>query len=193
MTKYLSCAETAKLVRVALTESFPGVKFGVRSRVYSGGASIDVRWMDGPNTRQVESVAKTFEGSYFDGMIDYKGSIYHMIDGEQVSMGADFIFCNRSYSDATIQRAIDMVVGMFGSGLGEVPTVKQYRNGDLRSRPACLGEYVDVQMEIGRKLGKISDRMAPEQSKTAGKTIVAGDDGYSRYCGSGFTAAPVEL
>lgn len=37
--KYLSCAETAKLLRQALKESFPGVKFSVRSSVYSGGAN----------------------------------------------------------------------------------------------------------------------------------------------------------
>ena len=46
-TKYLSCAETAKLVRTALKKNFPGVKFSVRSSVYSGGASIDVSWMLG--------------------------------------------------------------------------------------------------------------------------------------------------
>lgn len=41
-TKYLSCAETAKLIRQALKEAFPDMKFGVRSKTYSGGASIDV-------------------------------------------------------------------------------------------------------------------------------------------------------
>ena len=39
--EYLTCAETAKLVRSALKAAFPGVKFSVCSSTYSGGASID--------------------------------------------------------------------------------------------------------------------------------------------------------
>ena len=68
--KYLSCAETAKLVRKALKDAFPGVKFYVNSSTYAGGASIDVRWVDGPTTKEVDQVVKTFEGKSFDGMID---------------------------------------------------------------------------------------------------------------------------
>ena len=41
-TDYLSAAETAKIIRRALTDAFPNVKFYVRSDSYSGGASIDV-------------------------------------------------------------------------------------------------------------------------------------------------------
>ena len=71
MTKtYLSCADTAKLVRAALKKAFPGVKFSVRSDTYAGGASIRVRWTDGPTTKAVEEVAKVYEGGGFDGMID---------------------------------------------------------------------------------------------------------------------------
>ena len=61
---YISCADTAKLVRQALKESFPGIKFGVRSSTYSGGASIYIRWTDGPNAAMVESIAGKFSGSY---------------------------------------------------------------------------------------------------------------------------------
>ncbi len=68
--KYLSCAETAKLVRVALKKNFPGVKFSVTSSVYSMGASIDVRWVLGPTTKEVNAVAKQFESADFDGSID---------------------------------------------------------------------------------------------------------------------------
>jgi len=44
MTEYLSCADTARLIRAALARSFPGTKFSVRSSVYTGGASIRVRY-----------------------------------------------------------------------------------------------------------------------------------------------------
>ena len=42
MTQYYSVKDTAKLVRQALKEAFPGVKFGVRCSSYAGGASIGV-------------------------------------------------------------------------------------------------------------------------------------------------------
>lgn len=75
-TRYLSCAETAKLIRVALKKAFPGVKFSVRSHTYSGGASIRVGWTDGPTTKMVEAVTNAYAGGGFDGMIDLKYSKY---------------------------------------------------------------------------------------------------------------------
>lgn len=75
--EYLSCAETAKLVRKSLKAEFPGQKFSVRSSVYSGGASIDVEWSDGPTTKKVEKILWQFEGRGFDGMIDMAYSISH--------------------------------------------------------------------------------------------------------------------
>jgi hypothetical protein len=63
---YLTGPETAKLVRVALKREFPGVKFSVRS----DHNSINVRWIDGPTTAQVNPVAKAYVGGGFDGSID---------------------------------------------------------------------------------------------------------------------------
>ena len=78
-TTYLSCAETAKLVRKELKKNFPSQKFSVRSSVYSGGASIDVSWTDGVQSDEVNKVIKQFEGAGFDGMIDLKYYINHWI------------------------------------------------------------------------------------------------------------------
>ena len=78
-TRYLSAAETAKLVRRALKASFPGQKFSVRTKTYSGGASIDVSWTDGPMGTEVDAVVKAYEGSGFDGMIDLKYSRSHYL------------------------------------------------------------------------------------------------------------------
>lgn len=75
--EFLSCAETAKLVRKALKAEFPGQKFSVRSSVYSGGASIDVEWFDGPTTKQVDKILGRFEGKGFDGMIDMAYYVQH--------------------------------------------------------------------------------------------------------------------
>lgn len=68
--QYVSAAETAKLVRVALKQAFPATKFSVRTSTYAGGASVRIRWMDGPNVKRVDAVVGTFNGNGFDGMID---------------------------------------------------------------------------------------------------------------------------
>ena len=107
--EYISCADTAKLMRSALKAQFPGVKFSVRSDVYSGGASIRVTWTDGPFINDVEKIANRYAGATFDGMIDLKE--YHSslvyFDGEsvprEVRYGSDFVFCDRDLSDEYVQ------------------------------------------------------------------------------------------
>lgn len=78
--KYLSCAETAKLVREALKREFPGQKFSVRSSTYANGASIDVGWFDGPTGSAVDKVVGIFAGADFDGMIDLKTYSEHWLE-----------------------------------------------------------------------------------------------------------------
>lgn len=191
--KYLTCAETAKLVRAALKEAFPGIKFSVRSSTYSGGASMSVGWTDGPNTAQVDAVVGVFEGSYFDGSIDYKGNIYHMIDGQEVSMGADSIHTNRSYSEAMVARAIDRLFSRYSGNFKgmEKPTPEDFQCGRLYS-VHVPGLQDDMQRLVSRVLYKHSDRLKVAPSKTAGKVMVIGDDGYSRQCGAGHSAVSVD-
>ena len=125
---YLSCAETAKLLRRALKAAFPGVKFSVRSDTYSMGASIDVGYTDGPPQKAVERVASRYRGADFDGSIDLKTYRGHYLlpdgtlafgptQGTQgsggyipaeaperpagavlVQLGADHVFVRREYS-----------------------------------------------------------------------------------------------
>ena len=123
-TRYLTVAETAILVRAALKRHFPNTKFSVRSKSYSGGASIDISWTDGERTALVKPVADGFEGRSFDGMNDlasnqdswikpdgdadlayrpesHGGSIPGYVsdaphpDAELVHFGANYVFCNR--------------------------------------------------------------------------------------------------
>jgi len=69
-SKYLTAAETAKIVRKVLKREFPEITFGVTSETYSGGASISVQWIDGPTEKQVMAHIGVFAGKGFDGMID---------------------------------------------------------------------------------------------------------------------------
>lgn len=74
--RYISSTDTAKLIRAALKKRFPRTKFSVRTDKYSGGASIQVRWIDGPTPAAVEQITAPFAGSGFDGMIDMAYSKY---------------------------------------------------------------------------------------------------------------------
>lgn len=72
--RYLTLADTARLIRDRLAKVCPGTKFYVRSHSYSGGASIDV-WYDGaapgaPSRTAVDALLSGFRGGDFDGMID---------------------------------------------------------------------------------------------------------------------------
>lgn len=126
---YLSCADTAKIIRCDLKKKFPNQKFSVRSDVYSMGASIDVRWENGVSLKAVEEVVKKYESSGFDGSIDLKYGKTHYLtkEGEiilgysmgtqenagyapsfrepmpegarEVHLGADFIFCERKITE----------------------------------------------------------------------------------------------
>jgi len=126
--KYLTCAETAKLVRRDLKTNFPKIKFSVRSDTYSMGASIRVFWTDGPTQDQVDSVVSVYESSGFDGSIDLaygktsfilkSGEVVHGNSqgsegsrgsdptinrdlppgAEEVSFGANYVTCSRDIS-----------------------------------------------------------------------------------------------
>jgi len=100
--EYISVTDTAKLIRIVLKESFPGVKFSVKSSKYSGGASINIHYTDGPAPDLVDHAVDCFSGSYFDGMIDYQGSVYATLDDKPVRFGADFIFSNQKHSETNI-------------------------------------------------------------------------------------------
>lgn len=171
--EYLSCADTAKLLRKALRESFPGVKFSVRSHTYAGGASIDVRWTDGPTVGMVKPVTGLFAGGYFDGMIDYKGSRYHRLDGKPVHLGADFIFEHRQLTQARAQAIADHFAAKWG------------RSDWLEVEG---GEYFGYSVRITREAPYISPEVEEYDQATCGVNVKpsatlarladAGDDGY---------------
>jgi hypothetical protein len=182
--QYLSCADTAKLVRAALKESFPGVKFSVRSSVYSGGASINVGWVDGPNADQVKSIASAFEGSYFDGMTDYKGSNYGSLDGQEVRFGADFIFVNRLITAPMLTRAASFVLNYYGlDNEVVIDSGNKYSGAYIKSvnnLPASEARgfsAYDIQRRINEEASKYSLDDAAE-SATLNRIGFLGDDGY---------------
>lgn len=81
--RYVSQAETAKLMKKQLKAAFPAVKFSVTGKSYSGGGSITVRWTDGPTRKRVQEITGQYGGKGFDGMIDMAYYIDSwVLDGE---------------------------------------------------------------------------------------------------------------
>ena len=146
-TKYLSCTETAKFVRKALKESFPGVKFSVRSDSYANGASINVSWFDGPTVEKVNAVTRQFEGASFDGMTDMKSYHESFHNGETVHFGADFVISSRSYSQNFLTAVTSWYCQRFGYA---VPTIEVtadgsahiFREGDIRVDDEYLSRLI---------------------------------------------------
>jgi hypothetical protein len=182
--EYLSCAETAKLVRAALKEAFPGVKFSVKSSTYAGGASINVAYTDGPSASQVEGIAKAFQGSYFDGMTDYKGSNYNSLDGQQVRFGADFVFVNRKFTAPTLTGIVVDVCNKYGfdneiliDGGGEYFGAYIKAVGPNADSEARGFTTYDIDRIIREAASKFSMDDAAE-SATLNRVAFLGDDGY---------------
>jgi hypothetical protein len=63
-------AHAAKLIRADLKKAFPNIKFRVVSDSFSMGTSIDVYYVDGPKSREVEAVIKKYQYGEFNGYTD---------------------------------------------------------------------------------------------------------------------------
>lgn len=63
-------ARAAANMRTELAKAFPGIKFTVKSKSFSGGDSIDVDWEMGPTEKEVKEITSKYEDGHFDGMQD---------------------------------------------------------------------------------------------------------------------------
>lgn len=126
MSKHISVTETAKIIRGELKKAFGETTFSVRSKSYSGGASVSIYWTDGPTTKMVDAVTGQFSGASFDGMIDLKSYHDSTWNGETVSWGADYVFTRRSVSREWMTEIADMTAEFWG-----VETPEMNDDGDF--------------------------------------------------------------
>lgn len=68
----MNTVERAREIRKELKIKFPGVKFSVRTKKYSGGSSISVSWIDFPTVAAVEEITNKYESIRYD---EYTGEI----------------------------------------------------------------------------------------------------------------------
>lgn len=87
-----SAAKAAKQLKKELKSQFPDISFSVRSKSYSGGSSITVKWTGGPSKAEVQKIAKHWEAGSFNGMID----LYEYDPEKRDRPTAKYVFCNRS-------------------------------------------------------------------------------------------------
>ena len=93
-----------KNIRIELKEAFPKTKFSIKSTCFSGGDDINVSWVDGPTTEQVNNIIMKYQEGNFDGMID----LYEYNKDRSFTDtygGAKYIFSNRRYTAKFIRLA----------------------------------------------------------------------------------------
>lgn len=149
---WISCPDTAKLIRKTLRREFPGTKFSVRS---SHGTSVNIEWTDGPTLDAVKSVTSAYAGGGFDGSIDlaYSCETWLLPDGsaawgysagtegsrgsdpgyafappapdaELVQFGAKYVFTERHYSEGMARRVRDELAASWSRVPGDFPEVR---------------------------------------------------------------------
>ena len=95
-------AAAAQMIRAELKKN--GIRATVKSRVYSGGSSVDVKIQQDvcPATRkQVEAFANRFQYGHFDGMTDS----YEYSNRDESLPQVRFVFVTVDYSDEIIEAA----------------------------------------------------------------------------------------
>lgn len=132
----------ARNIRRELKDQFPGVKFSVRSRGYSGGNDIRVAWTDGPTVTAVQSITNKYEEGSFDGMTDCY-NYDNRNSWVEVFGGTKYLFTERSYSDAHIQKALDNI----GKIDDKTYTVDDYKMGRIHYNNQSHGHFVREEME----------------------------------------------
>jgi hypothetical protein len=129
--KYGSAALAASNIRAELKRAFPGIKFSVRSKTFSGGDSVDVSWTDGPTIAQVDKIADKYSAGSFDGMTDcynYSSSAWTSVFGD-----AKYIHTARSHSVEAMKEAVREVCLEHGWELLKVETSSYDGRGYLPS------------------------------------------------------------
>lgn len=133
----------AKNIRIELARAFPGIKFSVKGRSFSGGDAIDVRWTDGPVSAQVDAIIGRYAAGSFNGMDDlytYAHSAWCDAFGD-----AQYVHANRDSSDRAIASAIRYVAAKYAGNFAArgiaAPSIADYRAGKCWGVQVMDGDY----------------------------------------------------
>jgi hypothetical protein len=111
-----SYARAAKNMKKELEIAFPGVKFSVKSKSYSGGDSVTAYWTDGPSSKAVEAIIGKYAYGSFDGMDDsynYDHSPYSEAIGEVLGQ-SKYVSESQTISDAVMAEVYRALCESYG-------------------------------------------------------------------------------
>jgi len=162
----------AKNMRIELKAAFPGIKFSVKSRRFSGGDAIDVSWTDGPMAAQVDEIIDRYTAGSFNGMDD---SYTYARDAWTDAFGdAKYISSQRKYSAKAVASAIRTVRAKYGAnlteaGVGEV-TPEAYESGEYFNLNVIPGGWNNtlqglIGNELSRRTWALTKKAEPAQAE----------------------------
>lgn len=96
-SRYKICGEN---MRMELKKKFPGTKFSVRYKSFSGGEEYFVTWVDGPTRDDVEEVINKYQDHHSDysgDYWDYDPSVFNNLFG-----GVKYVMSQRDISKETL-------------------------------------------------------------------------------------------
>lgn len=96
-------AQAASMIRGELKALFPKTKFRIRSSSFSMGDSVDVDWIDGPTTKQVDNVIGKYQYGHFNGMED----IYEYSNSRNDIPQSKYVMSQRQISPEVMQQAFE--------------------------------------------------------------------------------------
>lgn len=95
-------------LKIELERSFPGIKFSIKSKSFSGGDSIDISWTDGPLQEEVEKISGKYQEGNFDGMEDIYN--YNHAAFPEVFGGAKYVMESR-HESAELTKSVALNLG----------------------------------------------------------------------------------
>lgn len=105
-----TAALTAKAIRKELKQLFPNIKFSVTSESYSMGNSVNIRYIDGVPTKQIEEIVSKYEYGQFNPMED----IYEITNSRDDIPQVKYLFTRREYSEDAKKIIHKQIVEKFG-------------------------------------------------------------------------------
>lgn len=120
-------AQAAANIKRELSAAFPGIKFGVRSKSFSMGNSVDVSWELGPTSKEVDQILDKYVEGRFDGMTDcYEYGRDAETRAFQAKNGSSkYVHGSRSMPEGLFDRLCRDIANHFG-----VPFTSQFQRRD---------------------------------------------------------------
>lgn len=102
-------ARAAIEIRKLLKKKFPGAKFYIRSKNYTGGDSIYITWSLGPTRDMVENAVAKYQYGYYDASED----LYKYSNARENIPQVKFVFTTRDYPKDLLEQIMHDINKLF--------------------------------------------------------------------------------